>query len=425
MASARKMDELLVSWLGSDAVYESILDLIENYKKAEQLPATNNPKANDDTNSVQTAATTDASGSDVSPPSSSGQSDAPKTVIPPFYPSRRASTDRKDEDDDTDSVRSRRRTPPKQYDSWEPLLKVDGVLYSDENQRQTTGDENVFDTNNPATVNATDGGKVGGAETSVCVRDQVQDIYNEVGQDPPLTSPSSLQSDDEDDDASIDGAGFATKKKLSGLGVDDKDGPKRSAEERLRRKYINVESFVRITKDICRFPSFFNVPLYQRILLLWNTFQQEKQQQEAKNEDDDAAMISPMEVVTYDMFEWFWKTEMEPFDPSDRFFRLVKQPANNWISRDDFLPFITQLLNDHPGLEFLSSHGEFQEKYAVTVITRIFYSVNKCHSGKITSRQIRRSDLLDAFHQVDAEEDINKVTRYFSYEHFYVLYWYV
>ena len=74
------------------------------------------------------------------------------------------------------------------------------------------------------------------------------------------------------------------------------------------------------------------------------------------------------------------------------------------------------------GLEFLSNHAEFQEKYAVTVITRIFYSVNKCHSGRITSRQVRRSDLLEAFSLVDEEEDINKVTRYFSYEHFYVLY---
>ena len=77
---------------------------------------------------------------------------------------------------------------------------------------------------------------------------------------------------------------------------------------------------------------------------------------------------------------------------------------------------------DSQGLEFLSNHAEFQEKYAVTVITRIFYSVNRCHSGRITSRQIRRSDLLDAFQLVDEEEDINKVTRYFSYEHFYVLY---
>ena len=45
-----------------------------------------------------------------------------------------------------------------------------------------------------------------------------------------------------------------------------------------------------------------------------------------------------------------------------------------------------------------------------------------CHSGRITIRQIRKSNLLSVFQQVDEEEDINKVTKYFSYEHFYVLY---
>lgn len=34
----------------------------------------------------------------------------------------------------------------------------------------------------------------------------------------------------------------------------------------------------------------------------------------------------------------------------------------------------------------------------------------------------RRSDFLQVLHQVDEEEDINKVLRYFSYEHFYVIY---
>ena len=86
------------------------------------------------------------------------------------------------------------------------------------------------------------------------------------------------------------------------------------------------------------------------------------------------------------------------------------------------LLFSFDFIRSQQGLEFLSNHAEFQEKYAVTVITRIFYSVNKCHSGRITSRQVRRSDLLEAFSLVDEEEDINKVTRYFSYEHFYVLY---
>lgn len=34
----------------------------------------------------------------------------------------------------------------------------------------------------------------------------------------------------------------------------------------------------------------------------------------------------------------------------------------------------------------------------------------------------RRGDLLAALHEVEGEEDINKVLRYFSYEHFYVIY---
>jgi serine/threonine-protein phosphatase 2A regulatory subunit B'' len=171
-------------------------------------------------------------------------------------------------------------------------------------------------------------------------------------------------------------------------------------------RYLTVDTFPRITKDICRFPSHFNAPLFQRVLDLWNENHPEQ----------------PQAVVTFEMFEAFWQTEMDPYDMTDRFYRLVKQIHADHIVRDDFLPFIKALLQDHPGLEFLSTHAEFQEKYAVTVITRIFYTVNRCHTGRITARQIRRSDLLQAFQQVDEEEDINKVTRYFSYEHFYVLY---
>lgn len=162
---------------------------------------------------------------------------------------------------------------------------------------------------------------------------------------------------------------------------------------------FGIHDFTKITKDVCQFPSFFSGPLFNRI-----------------------SGGGGEEEISMEMMQNFWKAEMEPYDAPERFFRLVKQPENDYIGKDDFLPYIKELLNDHPGLEFLSNHAEFQEKYAVTVVARIFYTVNKCHSGKITLRQIRRSDLLDAFMQVDDEEDINKVTRYFSYEHFYVLY---
>jgi len=56
------------------------------------------------------------------------------------------------------------------------------------------------------------------------------------------------------------------------------------------------------------------------------------------------------------------------------------------------------------------------------VVYRIFYTVNRKGDRRITLRELKRSDLLEAMLLVDAEEDINKVLKYFSYEHFYVVY---
>jgi serine/threonine-protein phosphatase 2A regulatory subunit B'' len=90
--------------------------------------------------------------------------------------------------------------------------------------------------------------------------------------------------------------------------------------------------------------------------------------------------------------------------------------------KDDFVPFVQELLHFHPGLEFLESHDEFQRKYALTVIARIFFKVNASRTGKLSLREIYASNLIQEFMHVDEETDINRVVEYFSYEHFYVLY---
>ena len=126
--------------------------------------------------------------------------------------------------------------------------------------------------------------------------------------------------------------------------------------------------------------------------------------------------------VTKEQFIHFWQNEMQPFDEMDRLFQLLKDPSRDHIVGSDFIPYLEELLAYHPGLEFLESTPGFQEKYARTVIARILYQVNTAWNGKISRRELRRSDLLEVCHQVDEEEDINLVFRYFSYEHFYVLY---
>jgi hypothetical protein len=95
--------------------------------------------------------------------------------------------------------------------------------------------------------------------------------------------------------------------------------------------HLATEQFGRITKEVCRFPSFFNGSLHKRILREWN-----------------AANKQAKEGISQPMLEWYWMREMENFDSPERFFRLLKQPDNDYVGRDDFLPYIKDLLNDHP-----------------------------------------------------------------------------
>ena len=63
-------------------------------------------------------------------------------------------------------------------------------------------------------------------------------------------------------------------------------------------------------------------------------------------------------------------------------------------------------------------HGEI----FLQVIARIFYEVNRSWSGKITVSELRRSKFLSTLKLLQDEDDINQVTDFFSYEHFYVIY---
>jgi hypothetical protein len=258
MAAAIKMDELLVSWIGSDSVYENVLELINKYKQTEDQQQQQQQEP---------AKRPDSEASDKIAESSPRQVNDPSIIIPPFYPLQHGG-----------KRFPKRKTPPRQNDAWEPL-QLDN---SNENKPKNTMQEDP-------TMADEDGIEATSAEfglpSSMCVRDQVHMIYRE-------------HSEAETPDA------------------------------------LSVEAFVRITKEVCHFPSFFNPPLYGRILALYNAAHSDHQR--------------PKELITLDVFEWYWKTEMEPYDDHERFFRLLKQPNADCIVRNDFLPYINALLNDHP-----------------------------------------------------------------------------
>jgi len=160
---------------------------------------------------------------------------------------------------------------------------------------------------------------------------------------------------------------------------------------------VDSSGFAAISEGIWHFPKFFTRPLFERL---------------AKK----AARIGEAEIVD------FWRSELQHPVASARAFNVIKSPGKETVSREDFAPFVEELMKDHPGLQFLKETPEFQERYGETVVARIFYSINLRGNGKMTRQEMMNSDLLECMLGVDSQPDINLVNDYFSYEHFYVIY---
>ncbi|XP_020204292.1 serine/threonine protein phosphatase 2A regulatory subunit B''beta [Cajanus cajan] len=162
---------------------------------------------------------------------------------------------------------------------------------------------------------------------------------------------------------------------------------------------LQLHEFKSVTKEICKLPSFFSTALFKKI------------------------DVNFTGTITRDQFIDYWiRGNMLAMDLATQIYTILKQPYRSYLVQDDFKPVLRDLLSTHPGLEFLQSTPEFQERYAETVIHRIFYYMNRSGNGRLTLRELKRGNLIDAMLHVDEEEDINKVLRYFSYEHFYVIY---
>ncbi|XP_068436149.1 serine/threonine-protein phosphatase 2A regulatory subunit B'' subunit alpha isoform X2 [Clinocottus analis] len=109
-------------------------------------------------------------------------------------------------------------------------------------------------------------------------------------------------------------------------------------------------------------------------------------------------------------------------DDASRFISLLAKPSCSYLEQEDFIPLLQDIVDTHPGLTFLKDAPEFHSRYITTVIQRIFYVVNRSWSGRMTMMELRRSNFLQTLALLEEEDDINQITDYFSYEHFYVIY---
>ena len=166
---------------------------------------------------------------------------------------------------------------------------------------------------------------------------------------------------------------------------------------------LTLDDFDPFVEKVCAIPKILKRNLFERIKVV-------------EKLDENADKLPKLCVINY------WKKNFENESVPKRVFKLFAQPDSKYLVPDDFKSLFKNLLETHPGLEFLQATPEFQERYADTVVMRIFFSLDSNDDSKITWRDFKNSNLMDTFFQVSSENDINVVRQYFSYEHFYVLY---
>ncbi|XP_037590776.1 serine/threonine-protein phosphatase 2A regulatory subunit B'' subunit beta [Cebus imitator] len=159
-------------------------------------------------------------------------------------------------------------------------------------------------------------------------------------------------------------------------------------------------------------------------------------------------------------------------DDAAKFVHLLMSPGCNYLVQEDFVPFLQDVVNTHPGLSFLKEASEFHSRYITTVSTcgssepagrgscrrgRRFRGCTHAGlghggEGRACFRSGRRAwgspepqeeaagtrpwgvsseaPCSSPPHRVlwqnvallEEEADINQLTEFFSYEHFYVIY---
>ena len=198
---------------------------------------------------------------------------------------------------------------------------------------------------------------------------------------------------------------------------------------------LNKETFSSLVREFIGIPSYFGPLIIKRATDMCSSnadgvptssVSSTKSANTKEMKDfEDLEELEDMNQIKRDDFLRFWKTTLSKYnDETEMIYNILKNPKQkgDFVSQNDFRLVIRALLDTHPGLEFLKHTAEFQDRYLETVIYRIFYTVNKEWNGRMTLRELKKSELVSAFKQCEVEEDINKVLRFFSYEHFYVIY---
>jgi len=173
---------------------------------------------------------------------------------------------------------------------------------------------------------------------------------------------------------------------------------------------INEQEFWKITEE-CELPRYISAALFKKVA----------------GEPDDISQIN----VSFENFKSVW-TEIKSnnFDLDSLIFSILKpkdrekyRGREDYLLQEDFFVVINDVVQYHPGLEFLSNMPIFQNRYIETVISRLFYSKPRNWNERMTLNEFRKVKFTQKLINLqDEDDDININRDIFSYKHFYVIY---
>lgn len=172
-----------------------------------------------------------------------------------------------------------------------------------------------------------------------------------------------------------------------------------------------------IVVDVFGLSKYFVVPIFHKIKVFYDIVD--------ASAKSPQSLLAPSAVpITEQMLVGWANGKIQVDDPVLSFLHVVKSEHNTWIERQDFNIFLTAILLTHPGLDFLRETQEFQDRYATTVTSRIFFVYDRKDVGRIHLADLRRykPSVIETWKQLADHDDIKMVRDYFSYEHFYVIY---
>ncbi|TPX60382.1 hypothetical protein PhCBS80983_g01805 [Powellomyces hirtus] len=186
---------------------------------------------------------------------------------------------------------------------------------------------------------------------------------------------------------------------------------------------LNETQFVEVT-GFCGLPRYINRAFFYRC------GGKASSTAAAAAEGDDGASADAIDIaqaavtgeVNFEGFEKFWSSVCKGSNDVEDIVFAVLGGGKSELNEDDFRVVVEDVVQNHPGLEFLREMDVFQHRYVETVVARIFYDKTRNTNPRMSQFEFRKDGIVSLIHNLQTVDDINQSRDVFSYKHFYVMY---